>query len=45
MKHFYQDIYNLYRVLEAQDKINNQLILKIDDLEQRIKMLENVAKK
>ncbi len=35
MKHFYQDIYNLYRQLEEQQEINTILADRIQKLEEK----------
>ncbi len=41
MKHFYQDIYNLYRMMETQQEVNRILNDRIFDLEQRLKIAED----
>jgi hypothetical protein len=40
MKHFYQDIYNLYRMLDAQTEINDLLMKRVEDLNQRLAEME-----
>ena len=41
MKHFYQDIYNLYRMMETQQEVNRILNDRVLELEKRLGVLND----